>query len=182
MFHRKIVSPILNGANCTLRKYTCSGIKVCSKTSPDLQRFFHDEVSDSVLLALDITRRDIAGSRATNACEDPLRNTTWEYFEAAKRAKSVTCGERCAGGRLVAGYSRTVSTGRKLLYLAITNPIYSHSSISGVTSISLEIVEYTTIEIYRPLSISTVNILLLSVRGLIKGLRMLRVSVLFWSP
>ena len=95
---------------------------------------------------------------------------------------TLLCGERCVGGRLVAGYSRTVSTGRKLLYLAITNPIYSHSSISGVTSISLEIVEYTTIEIYRPLSISTVNILLLSVLGLIKGLRMLRISVLFWSP
>ena len=44
----------------------------------------------------------------------------------------------------------------------ITNPIYNHSSISGMTNISQEIVEYTTIEIYRPLSISTVNMYLAS--------------------
>jgi hypothetical protein len=43
-FHHKIMSSILNGVSCTLRKYTCSGIKACSKTSPE---FCHDEVTDS---------------------------------------------------------------------------------------------------------------------------------------
>jgi hypothetical protein len=57
---------LLGGVNCTLRKYTCSGIKVCSKTSPDLRNFCHDEVTDSIQLALEITRKDITEARTAN--------------------------------------------------------------------------------------------------------------------
>ena len=59
-----------------------------------------DEVTDSVLLALELTRREVVETRATNIYEDPLRNTTWEYFQAAKRTKHLMCGERCVDGRL----------------------------------------------------------------------------------
>jgi hypothetical protein len=43
--------------------------KVCSKTSPDLRNFCYDEVTDSILLALEITRKDVAEARTAT--------TTW---------------------------------------------------------------------------------------------------------
>jgi hypothetical protein len=52
-------------------------------------------------------------ARAANINQDPLRNTTWKYCEAAKQVRARTCGERCANDRLRTGYSKTVSTSRR---------------------------------------------------------------------
>ena len=78
MFHRKIISPLLDGVNCTLRKYTCSGIKVCSKTSPDLRNFCHDEVTDNTIGLRDYQKRH---HRSQDRQQQPgLRTQSWTWL------------------------------------------------------------------------------------------------------
>jgi hypothetical protein len=101
-------------------QWTCSGVKLCSKTIDNIRTMTHQSVTDTTnWTALEIYRRDAIESQTTNPQQGPPFHATWEYYEAAQQAYAQKCASCVGIGGKMWIFARTGKTSSNISYCNI---------------------------------------------------------------
>lgn len=108
-------------------KWRCSGVKLCDKVSEVIRDYSHTSVNDLTWLELKIAREDVVQTQAKNRENDPLLDSTVDYYRSAlkKKMNESPCGRRCPNsglkvGRFQRGGNRVSSYSTLRVYAILT--------------------------------------------------------------